>query len=176
LQKLTPYISREDAISLLKRVGCDDNVIKHCLAVSKTAKDIAQRIKRNGHEIDVHFVEIGALLHDIGRCKTHGISHGIEGAKILRNLNLDKFAHVCETHIGAGLSREEAESHGLPARDYIPETLEEKVIAHADNLTMGTKKVGISITLRKLKRELGKNHQAIKRVKELNDFIEGFLR
>lgn len=175
MQKLTRYLSESDALSLLKKVGCSDKVIKHCLAVSKTAKEIAQGIKSNGHEIDVHFVEIAALLHDIGRCKTHGISHGVEGAKILRDLNLDKFARVCETHIGAGLSREEAESQGLPARDYLPVTLEEKVIAHADNLIMGTRKVDISTTLKKLKKQLGENHQAIKRVRELNDFIEGLL-
>ncbi|MCJ7607644.1 MAG: tRNA (cytidine(56)-2'-O)-methyltransferase, partial [Thermoplasmata archaeon] len=39
--------------------------------------------------------------------------------------------------IGAGLSEDEAAELGLPARDFLPLTLEEKVVAHADNLTSG---------------------------------------
>ncbi len=141
------------------------------LAVSKFAKEIAQKIRDNGYEIDVDFVEIAALLHDIGRCKTHGIRHGIEGARILRRLKLEKFARVCETHIGAGLTREEAKSLGLPEGDYLPETLEEKVVAHADNLIEESSVVPIETTIERIKKELGEGHPAVKRILDLNNLI-----
>ena len=168
-------LSRSEALSLLREEGCDERVISHMLAVSKLAREIAQRIRNNGHEIDVDFVELGALLHDIGRCRTHGIRHGIEGAKILRKLKLEKFARVCETHIGAGLTKEEAKCLGLPEKDYLPETLEEKVIAHADNIIDGSSVVPIEKTIEKIKRELGEGHPAIKRIRDLNNFINSLL-
>ena len=163
-------LSKCDAISLLEQ-RCCDHVVKHSLFVSHEAKKTAEKIKQNGYDIDVDFVEIAALIHDIGRCKTHSIRHGVEGAKIIKRYS-DKLARVCETHIGAGLTKEEAISLGLPAKDYLPETLEEKVIAHADNLAAGAKLMTISEALEELREKLGENHPAIGRVKELNDFIE----
>lgn len=160
---------------MLKKEGCNESIIKHSLTVSKNAKKIAEKIKANGYYIDVEFVEIASLLHDIGRCKTHGITHGIEGGKILKKISpkiSHEFARVCETHIGAGLNKKEAASLGLPARDYLPKTLEEKVIAHADNLVQGEKIVKINEAIKELEEKLGREHPAIKRVKELNDFIE----
>lgn len=141
------------------------------MAVSKKAREIADRIKANGHDIDPDFVEIGAILHDIGRSKSHGIDHGIKGSEILRNSEFSEFARICEVHLGAGIDKEEAASLGLPARDYLLETLEEKVIAHADNLTADKEYVPISETIKKMEKKLGKGHPAIRWIKELNDFI-----
>jgi len=156
---------------------CPKNVVEHCKAVSKTALEIAKQIKANGYDVDLEYVEIGALLHDIGRCKTHGIAHGVEGAKILEKYpEFKRFARVCETHIGAGITKDEAKLLNLPPKDYLPETLEEKIIAHADNLTMEDKKVPIEVAIARLEKRLGKNHPAISRVKKLNDFIENLIR
>ncbi|HEX55049.1 MAG: TIGR00295 family protein [Candidatus Altiarchaeales archaeon] len=176
MQESDHYLKRRDAIALLRDSGCSESVIEHSLAVSKLAKKIANKIKKNGYDIDVEFVEIASILHDIGRCKTHGIRHGIEGARILRSLKLDRFARVCEVHIGAGLTKEEAISLGLPAKSYLPRTIEEKVVAHADNLISHNKIVSIQETLGKLEKELGKNHPAIKRVEKLNNFIENLCK
>lgn len=172
MSESTISLSRSEILSLLGREGCDEKVISHMITVSKLARDIAQAIRDNGYEIDVDFVELAALLHDIGRCKTNDIRHGVEGANILRGLGLEKFARVCETHIGAGLKKEDAKSLGLPGRDYLPETLEEKVIAHADNLVEGSSVVSIERTIDKITRILGKGHPAIKRIRDLNLFIK----
>jgi len=176
LQKSMNSLNRREAISLLRSEGCDSGVIEHSIAVSKLAKKIANKITKKGNDIDINFVEIAALLHDIGRCKTHGIKHGIEGARILRKLGHDKFARVCEVHLGAGITRSEAISLGLPPKDYIPKTLEEKIIAHADNLIAHTRVVPIDDTINKLKQKLGNDHPAIKRVRELNNFIESLSK
>jgi uncharacterized protein len=149
--------------------------MRHVCAVSKHAKGIAEKIRANGHPIDVEFVECAALLHDIGRCRTHGIKHGIEGAKIMEPISPD-IARVCERHIGAGIDRKEAEILGLPVKDYLPLTLEEKVIAHADNLLEGDRIVPIDETIKKFKSRLGKGHPAVKRIIELNDYIESLCK
>ncbi|MEM2918251.1 MAG: TIGR00295 family protein [Candidatus Altiarchaeota archaeon] len=168
-------MTKSKALLLLREAGCDENLIKHSIAVSKLASKIAKKLKFSGYDIDLDFVEIAALLHDIGRSKTHSIKHGIEGAKILRRKGLEKFAKVCERHIGAGISKEEASSLGMPKRDFIPKTLEEKIIAHADNLISGDKEVDINETIAELKKELGKDHPAVLRVallaKEINELL-----
>ena len=80
-------------------------------------------------------VEAGALLHDIGRSKTHDIRHALEGVKIARSYGVpEEVIKIIERHIGAGLPAMEAKKLGLPARDFIPETIEEKIVCHADNL------------------------------------------
>lgn len=173
------YISsseKENALSLLKFVGCSDDVIKHSLAVSQLSLKIGEKLKANGYEIDLKFLEMASLLHDIGRSKIHGIFHGIEGGKILRKFNFsEKFSRVCENHLGGGISKEEAGGVGLPHRDFIPETIEEKVIAHADNLIFGDNIVPLEKTIEKLKEELGYDHPAISRVKSLADEIERLI-
>lgn len=163
------------AISLLRSSGCDEKLIAHCIAVSVNAKKIADVIsEKRKIKIDLNLVETGALLHDIGRSKIHGITHGIEGAKILADY--PELARICERHIGAGMSKDEAVKLGLENKDYIPETIEEKIIAHADNLTSGTKTVGIEKTIKKFERRLGKDHPSVKRIIELNDFIENLMK
>jgi uncharacterized protein len=149
--------------------------MNHVCAVSRHARSIAEKIRANGYPIDVDFVETAALLHDIGRCRNHGITHGLEGAKIMEPIS-PSIALVCERHIGAGIDKEEADRLGLPVKDYLPETLEEKVIAHADNLLEGDRIVSIDETVKKFETRLGAGHPAVKRIIELNDLIESLLK
>jgi len=122
--------SPERCVKILKENGCSKAVIDHCIAVRDVAVKIAEK-----SDADIKLVEAGALLHDIGRSKTHGIFHAVEGARIAKKLGLPKrIVKIIERHIGAGLSKEEAKKLGLPAKDYIPETLEEKIVCHADSL------------------------------------------
>ena len=120
----------EKCIKMLEEKGCSKEVIRHCKAVRDIAVIIAKKT-----DADIELVEAGALLHDIGRSRTHGIFHAIEGVKIARNLGLsDKLVKIIERHIGAGISANVAKKLGLPSRDFIPQTLEEKIVCHADNL------------------------------------------
>ncbi|MDG6228709.1 MAG: HDIG domain-containing protein [Candidatus Thermoplasmatota archaeon] len=122
--------SREQCIQLLRDVGCSNEVICHCKAVRDIAVRIAQKA---GARVDL--VEAGALLHDIGRAKTNTIRHAIEGVKIAKKLGLSQeIIDIIERHIGAGISMDVARSLGLPKKEYIPLTLEEKIVCHADNL------------------------------------------
>ena len=117
-------------LQLLREAGCSDDVIHHCMAVRKVAIRIAKKAHAN-----IQLVEAGALLHDIGRSKTQGIQHGVEGAKIATQLGLpETIVNIIERHLGAGIPKDEAIILGLPPKDYMPMSLEEKIVAHADNL------------------------------------------
>ena len=157
----------EECIELLKKTGCSESVIRHCMAV----RDVAIRIAEKTNA-DIKLVEAGALLHDIGRSKTHGILHVFEGAKIAREIDLpDSIINIIERHIGAGLSAEEAKKLGLPAKDYIPITLEEKIVCHADSLVDNSKKQNIEKEVERALRE-GHKEYALRLValhKELSD-------
>ena len=120
----------ETCIQLLIDAGCKKEVIRHCKAVRDLAIKIAEKAGAN-----INLVKAGALLHDIGRSKTSGIKHAVEGAKIAKKLDLpQEIIFIIERHIGAGLSKEVASSLGLPNKDYVPISLEEKIVCHADNL------------------------------------------
>lgn len=96
-------------------------------------------------QADRQFVEEAAMLHDIGivLCNAPGIlchgnepyiRHGFVGAEILRKEGLPRHARVAERHTGSGLSRAQILLEGLPlpAEDFLPETIEEKIICYAD--------------------------------------------
>ena len=137
----------ERCIELLRENGCSEEVIKHCMAV----RDVAVRIAKKANA-DLKLVEAGALLHDIGRSKTHGITHAIEGVRIARRIGLPlSILYIIERHLGAGIPKEDAIKLGLPEKDYIPETLEEKIVAHADNLIQDGRKQRIEDEIKRAK-------------------------
>ena len=157
----------KECLFYLKKSGCSEEVIKHCMAV----RDLAIRIAKKAHA-DVNLVEAGALLHDIGRSKTHDICHAVEGVKIAKKLGLPEIiVNIIRRHVGAGLESEEAKQLGLPAKDYIPITLEEKIVCHADSLIDNNKKQQIENTIEKALSEGHKEYarRLVALHKELSD-------
>ncbi|MBQ1633572.1 MAG: HD domain-containing protein [Bacteroidaceae bacterium] len=116
----------------------------------KHSEDVAQKVLEiaEAHpefHLDRQFIYEAAMLHDIGILYVdapgiccHGtkpyICHGMLGAELLRNEGLPAHARVAERHTGTGLTKEEIlrQSLPLPPRDFVPETLEEKIICYAD--------------------------------------------
>ena len=134
----------ESPETLLKERGCSAGVIAHCRAVTACAMDISAGCPF----IDKDLVKKGALLHDIGRCITHSIAHAQEGADLCRRLGIEEpVAKIVERHTGAGLTADECTLLGLLPRDCMPMTAEERLVAHADNLTAGTRRTTIYETL-----------------------------
>lgn len=159
-------------LKILKQEETPENVIEHSEAVYKKAMVIAANFKN----ADKDLIKKGALLHDIGRSKTHGISHAVEGAKIVKQYGYpEEVQNIVERHIGAGITEEESVKLGLPKKSYIPQTIEEKIVAHADNLLSGTKDVDIDFDIAKWKRKIDKPEENIKRLIELdNELIKAF--
>ena len=165
-------ISRERALWILKEEGCDDKVIQHCITVSDEAVRLALQNKKAGRDVDVALVEIGGLLHDLGRAKTHGLDHAVVGVRLAEKHGVEKpVLEIIKKHIGAGITPEEAEFFGLPDDDYIPRTWEEKIVAHADNMVKGC----TVITLKKrnkILKENGSDKEIRKRIKDLAHEVE----
>jgi uncharacterized protein (TIGR00295 family) len=151
-----------ECLQLLRVAGCSDEVITHCKAVRRVAVRIAKKAHAN-----IQLVEAGALLHDIGRSKTQGIMHGVEGAEIARRLGLpESLVNIIERHLGAGIPKDEAIALGLPPKDYMPITLEEKIVAHADNLIENNQEHHVE---KEVKKALQKGHiKHAKRLMELH--------
>ncbi len=161
--------SRDEAIKLMREAGCSEGVIRHCQSVTRVALRIAEKLKRRGYDLDLALIEIGGLLHDLGRAKTHGVEHGAIGGQMARERGLpEPIARIIERHVGAGITPEEAKRLGLPDGDYIPRTLEEKVVAYADKLIEGEKEVDFEETLNRFIEELGEDHPAIERMRRLH--------
>jgi uncharacterized domain HDIG len=165
-------ISRERALWILKEEGCDDKVIQHCITVSDEAVRLALQNKKAGRDVDVALVEIGGLLHDLGRAKTHGLDHAVVGVRLAEKHGIEKpVLEIIKKHIGAGITPEEAEFFGLPDDDYIPRTWEEKIVAHADNMVKGC----TVITLKKrnkILKENGAGKEIRNRIKYLAHEVE----
>ena len=159
-------------IELLRKENTPENVIEHSVAVCKKAMEIAA----NFDEADKDLIRKGALLHDIGRSRTHGITHAIEGVRIAEKYGYSPdVLNIIERHIGAGITESEAEKLGLPVKSYLPETLEEKIVAHADNLISGSEEVDIDFVIAKWKRRIEDSHDNIERLIELdNELIKAF--
>lgn len=125
---------------ILNDAGCSAKVIAHCRAVADCALEYALR----NPDCDRELVLAGAMLHDIGRSSTHTIHHAQAGADLLRSRGFpEDLARIVECHTGAGLTADECTILGLPPRDCVPTTTEEKIVTHADNLVAGRHRVSI---------------------------------
>jgi len=130
--------SEEEAVRLHRKHGSNEVIIRHCATVASVASIIASALKQRGKEIDVQATVAGALLHDIGRSRVQTVRHGLEGSELLEADGVDEaIVQIVRRHVGAGLSPEEAKRLGLPGLDYIPRTLEERVVCFADKMVEG---------------------------------------
>lgn len=167
--------TRKEALNFLVKAGCSPEVVRHTKAVATLAVKIAEACRKKGLEVDIQLVEIGALLHDIGRSKTHGVNHVIAGVKIAKSLGLpDSIISIIERHVGGGISKDEAKRLGWPVKDYIPRTLEEKIVTYADKLIEGSRKVPIEQVIEKFSR-FNVPQSSISRMKKLHEEFSSLL-
>ena len=123
--------SDRECVEYLIDEGCKRRVIIHCCTVRAVAEEMVDHIDG----VDRELVIAGALLHDIGRSVDHSIMHAYIGSRIVEDLGLaPELVDIVRKHTGAGLDEADVEELRLPSGDYMPRTLEEKIVAHADNL------------------------------------------
>jgi len=160
-----------------------DILLVHSRAVAARALRIADAHPELG--LNRRFVEEAAMLHDIGILKCdapsiecHGtepyLLHGALGADMLRAEGLPEHARVCERHTGAGITLRQIEEQGLPMRrqDYLPETLEEKLICYADKF-YSKSHIDREKTVEQAERSLAKfGEEGVGRFREWNRLFE----
>lgn len=161
--------------------------------VTKKALEIGKKLREKGFNVDLELLETGSYLHDIGRSVTHGVDHAVESAKIIKGLGFcDSVIRLVERHVGAGITAEEAEKLGLPKKDYVPETLEEKILSYADKFleselvfkTINGEQIverrdiefnSIEPTLDRFRKKFGPKSPVVLRLENLRDEIDSLL-
>ncbi len=122
----------------------------------------------------MQLVEAGAMLHDLGRSKTHTVDHSLLGAQIAETLGLPSpIVNIIKRHVGAGITDEEARWLGWPQDVYVPQTLEEKVVSYADKLVDQSKQIPIEVEIERLRAE--HKDEAAERVRKLHEQITSLL-
>jgi uncharacterized protein len=162
-------------INILIEAGCSPGVIAHCNAVSRTAVALAEKV--NQVSVDRELVRLGGLLHDIGRSRSHDIHHALVGVTIGKELGFSEpILGIIERHIGAGITAAEAGRLGLPMKDYLPVTPEEKIVSYADNLTKGASAMPFDEALERFRQILGPDHEGIGLLVRQHEEIQGWMR
>lgn len=123
--------------------GAHALLARHSEMVARKALLVARRVAHLAP--DEEFIREAALLHDIGIFMTHAPSlgcrgdrpylcHGYLGRELLEREGLPRHALVAERHVGAGITAREIRARGLPlpARDMVPQSIEEQIICYAD--------------------------------------------
>ncbi len=163
-----------DGVDVLLNAGCSPDVIAHCITVSRKALSIAGLVKI---EVDRELVGRGGLFHDIGRSKTHGIDHALAGVEIAKALGFaPPLINIIERHIGAGITASEAERLGLPKKDYLPLTAEEKIVSYADNMISGVREMPFYEALDRFKDILGPDHEGVELFRKQHQEIQGWMK
>jgi len=163
----------EDDLKYLRLAGCSDSIIEHSIAVAERALEVADSLSI---AVKRDLIKKGAVNHDIGRARTHGLDHFVVGAEIAAELGLEKeVVRIIERHIGAGMPMDEAIAHGLPPKDYIPETPEEVIVSYADNLTHHITAVTFDKSFDNFRSCLGNEHPMLERFIEMHRTVSSWM-
>jgi uncharacterized protein len=166
----------DDALKLLSRYGGDSPWVRHCLAVSRVADRVASLIARN-HVIDARLLTVGALLHDVGRYKTHDpVLHGVEGYRLLSDLGHEREAFICASHIFCGMPRHEAVLYGLPEKDFLPRTLEERLIPLIDGVVELDRPTTVEARVKSINKRYQNNPVFLKRFEQAAELAQSYDR
>ena len=166
----------------------EDNELRHILVnhSQSVARKALQIVSSHPElQLDAQFVEEAAMLHDIGIFLTDApgiqcfgsqpyICHGRLGAELLRKEGLERHARVCERHTGAGITCKQIVEQKLPLphQDFLPETMEEKVICYADKFFSKTH-LDREKTMEKAEKSLAKfGEEGVKRFQEWEKLFE----
>jgi putative nucleotidyltransferase with HDIG domain len=140
---------------------------RHSIAVSEIAKPVAEALLDNGVGVDVDYVVIGALLHDIGRGVDCGTLHGWEGYRMLQDTPFRRYAGPCVTHWLKGRSHETITEEGdlppelvseiLSSGNFKELPLEDKIICVADAMAKSDEIVTIEDRYADARKRYGSN-------------------
>jgi uncharacterized protein (TIGR00295 family) len=159
----------QQALVLHRKYGSNERTVAHCQACARISRLVGETAAGRGNMVNQEAVEAGALLHDIGRSQTQTVSHGYVGAQILEKEGVDRtVVEIVRRHVGAGISAEEADTLGFPKGDYIPRTLEQKIVCFSDKLLDGDKARPFE---EEVKRFVKKGHD-VQRLRKLKEDLD----
>ena len=121
-------ITYTQALSLIKKYKLPEVTVSHSKGVSQICFEIANAIlgKNPGIGINPEKVRIAGLLHDIGRSKSG--THEMNTMEILQAEDLPDIAEIA----AHGFLFEYYKLQGQEKNDYLPKTLENKIVVLSD--------------------------------------------
>jgi len=155
-------------------------ILNHGFIVLRKSIEIINK-KKLYNKIDFDLIVSGCFLHDIGafefmknfdKFQKNYLKHGIIGSKILKEEGLKKEALIAERHIGSGLSKNYIIENNLPLpkKDFLPITLEQKIICYADKFHSKSGKIDTLVSIKKEMKGFGE--EPFKRFVELEKLFE----
>lgn len=149
---------------------------KHCTIVTNKALEIADKLSADGIKVNRAAVGLGAMLHDIGRKEKHTIDHAVLGYAKCKELGISEdICLVVRNHVGAGLKKDEAQKLGLPAEDFMPRTIEQKIVSYADNLVDNNKLISFEKELKHWEGRWGKDSAPVRRFNSQHEELENYV-
>lgn len=174
--KMQLYPTVEEGRRILSELGASDELIRHSEKVVETTKSLLEKLKAKKIHVNEELLLAGAIFHDVGRTKTHGVEHGFIGATLLREKGYpEELALIAERHVGGGIGKTEAKKILGVERDLSPKTVEEKIVSYADKLVNGSRQVPFSQIVKQYRKKFGPNHLAAKRLLRLQKEVESLL-
>jgi len=149
---------------------------KHCQVVNKKALELGDNLISDGIKVNRELVDVGSLLHDIGREKVHTIDHALKSYEKAKELGFSEdVALIVRNHLGSGIKKDEAVKLGLPAEDFMPRTIEQKIVSYADNLIDNNKEMEYEIVLKKWEKRWGADANLVHRLKMQHEELENYI-
>ena len=131
---------RETCLDMLKEYNTPDHVVRHCVAVTGAALEIAEALMDKGLYFDMALIQAAGLLHDIARVEE---KHWIAGADFARRNGYIEEAEIIRNHM----------THTF---DTNPEELKElDLICLADRLILEDAYVGVDARMEYLIKKIG---------------------
>ncbi len=152
-------LSLEDAYILLEKEFVPEHIIKHSEKVALVSLFLGCFLKEAGENIDLQYLVVGALLHDIKKYESilTGIDHALLGYQILKKMGYEKIANIIKAHIRLDQN---------PSKTPITE---EELVHYADKRVMHEKIVTLKERFEDLKNRYGKNKEILSRLQLLED-------
>lgn len=161
---MTKIPTYSECMALLSKYGMPENIVAHCVAVSRIAVFIAEKIKARGGKVNISLVQAGALLHDIDKIieiKNKSGRHGIMAREILEKEGYPQVAKIAERHVLHKIIKESKEF-----------SIEEKIVFYADKRVRHDKIVSLSERFEYLRKTYLQHIENITRAEPLTKELE----
>lgn len=153
--------SEKECMEIMSRYEMLPNIKDHSIQVRNVSAALVDNLKEST-SIDRDLVLCGALLHDIAKTrtiKTRELRHDLIGGEMLRELNLEALAEICESHVFF----DDFDFEGpLEARE---------IVYYADKRVMHDTVVSLDERVDDLAKRYGKNDKLKEMIRRNKDFV-----
>lgn len=94
-------LTRADCLDYYDKINMPPHIRRHCMLVAEVSLLLGRMLNCNGSELNLNMIELGALLHDVGKERglATGEDHAVLGAKMLSGLAPPEAACIVREHI-----------------------------------------------------------------------------